>query len=142
MSTDNRPRVLLVDDSVGDVQLTRIAFEESGIQIALTAAATAKEALQLLSAQSRRPLFDMILLDLNLPDASGHDILAYCKRHDHLRDIPVAIVSTSDYPKDRQRAADLGAVEYIVKPNSFMRFVELLQGLERWLPSANGAQRS
>jgi CheY-like chemotaxis protein len=129
--TASKPRVLLVDDNPGDVQLTRIAFEESGFRVDLTAATSVKEAKRLLRADDAR--FDLVLLDLNLPDAPGHDLLAYCKQCPLLASLPVVVVSTSDYSRDRQRAADLGAVGYIVKPNSFTRFLELLQQLRPWL---------
>ena len=128
-------QVLLVDDNPGDIQLTRIAFEETGLAVELTAAMTAAEARQLLGAGG----YDLILLDLNLTDASGHDVLRWCKQQPALKSIPVVIVSTSDFPKDLQRSQELGAVDYIVKPNSFARFIELLKGLESWLCS--GARR-
>lgn len=130
MSENRCARVLLVDDNPGDIQLTRIAFEESGLPVQLVAVTTAAEARQRLA----EPEFDLLLLDLNLTDASGHDVLAWAKAQPALRDLPVVIVSTSDYSKDQERAAELGAVGYIVKPNSFSRFVELLSELEPLLP--------
>jgi CheY-like chemotaxis protein len=131
-------RVLLVDDNLGDIQLTRIAFEESGLPVELEAAHSQAEARDLLRGYAdgrsgERP--DLILLDLNLIDGSGHELLAYIKRQTLLADIPVVIVTTSDYPQDRARSAALGATDYVVKPNSFDSFVQILQGLEPLLPS-------
>ncbi|RFA30537.1 hypothetical protein CAI21_05685 [Alkalilimnicola ehrlichii] len=131
MSKEDTADVFLVEDNPGDVQLTRIAFEESGLRVRLTVARTAAEARSILTrAQTQRRRYDLILLDLNLTDASGHDLLAWCKRQPRLADVPVVVVSTSDYYRDRQRAAELGSIGYIVKPNSFMDFVDMLAGLE------------
>lgn len=131
-------RVLLVDDNPGDIQLTRIAFEETGLPVELEAARSQAEARELLRSymdgrSGMRP--DLILLDLNLSDGSGHDLLAYIKRKTPLADIPVVIVSTSDYPQDRALSAALGASGYVVKPNSFDNFVQILQGFEPLLSS-------
>ena len=130
-------RVLLVDDNPGDIELTRLAFEESALPVELVTARSQREARDLLrrcadGADGFRP--DLIRLDLNLIDGSGHELLAYIKQQGPLADIPVVIVTTSDYPQDRNRSAELGASGYIVKPNSFERFIQILRGLGRLLP--------
>lgn len=125
-------RVLLVEDNPGDIQLTKIAFEESGLNVRLETVSSYREARQLLALLRAAPVEqrpDLILLDLNLVDGSGHDLLAYLKQQPSLADIPVVIVTTSDYPQDRARSAALGAADYVVKPNSFDRFVEILRSL-------------
>lgn len=131
-------RVLLIDDNPGDIQLTRIAFEESGLPVELQAASSQAEAKVVLAGYCdglghQRP--DLILLDLNLVDGSGHELLAHIKRQPRLADIPVVIVTTSDYPQDRRRSAALGASDYVVKPNSFDTFVDILRGLAPLLAS-------
>lgn len=131
-------RVLLIDDNPADIYLTRIAFEESGLAVDLCTAQSQREARRLLddvrAASEPRP--DLVLLDLNLVDGSGHDLLAYIRQQPQLADIPVVIVSTSDYPQDRARSASLGATDYVVKPSSFDRFVEILRGFAPLLSGA------
>lgn len=131
MTDRSQPRVLLVEDNPGDVQLTRIGFQEAGVPVCLTVASTVAAAQQQLAGAADG--FRLILLDLNLPDASGHELLDWCRRQEGLRDLPVVIVSTSDYPGDRQRASALGASGYIVKPNNFSAFVDRLAELARYL---------
>lgn len=133
-------RVLLVEDNPGDIELTKIAFEESGIAVQMETASSYREAKQLLASLRAGPAERwprLILLDLNLVDGSGHDLLAYLKQQQGLREIPVVVVTTSDYPEDRARSAALGAAGYIVKPNSFDRFVEILQELSPLLERAD-----
>jgi CheY-like chemotaxis protein len=124
-------RVLLIDDNPADIQLTKIAFEETGLPVQLQSASSKREATALLEelqkSPERRP--HLILLDLNLIDGSGHEVLAYIKQQPALAATPVVVVSTSDYPQDQTRSAALGAAGYVVKPNSFDRFVEILRGL-------------
>lgn len=124
--------VLLVEDNPADIQLTRIAFEESGLAVQLEAVTSYREGKQLFESLAVAPAENkprLILLDLNLVDGSGLDLLAYLKLQSNLRDVPVVVVTTSDYPEDRARSVALGATDYVVKPNSFDRFVEILQGL-------------
>ncbi len=120
-------QVLLIEDNPGDIELTRIAFEESGLDVGLQTATSHRDALRQLEALQTAP--DLILLDLNLGDGSGHDVLARVRQDPELSRVPVVVITTSDYPQDRARAADLGATDYVVKPNSFDRFVELVRGL-------------
>ena len=120
-------QVLLIEDNPGDIELTRIAFEESGLDVGLQTATRHRDALRQLEALQTAP--DLILLDLNLGDGSGHDVLARVRQDPELSRVPVVVITTSDYPQDRARAADLGATDYVVKPNSFDRFVELVRGL-------------
>lgn len=124
--------VLLVEDNPGDVELTRIAFEESGLDVQLQAETSLQDARALLDKLencSDEQYPELILLDLNLVDGSGHELLAYIKRQSRFKDIPVVIVTTSDSPQDRARSASLGAAAYLVKPNSFDCFVNALKGL-------------
>lgn len=121
-------QVLLIEDNPGDIELTRIAFEESGLNVGLQTATSLREALRLLDELQAPP--DLILLDLNLGDGSGHDVLAKVRQEPDLAEVPVVIITTSDYPQDRARATALGATGYVVKPNSFDHFVDLVRGLE------------
>lgn len=131
-------RILLVDDDVAAVQLTAIALEESVVRAQLSTAGGMREALDVLTTAARgsaalRP--DLVLLDLNLRDGSGHDVLAAMKAEPALAAIPVVILSTSSNPADVSRALDLGAARYVVKPTGFDEFVLALDQLQELLPS-------
>ncbi len=68
----------------------------------------------------------LILLDLNMPLKSGHEVLHEIKGDPDLRSIPVVILTTSDTPEDISNTYDLGANSYITKPVSFDRLVEVI----------------
>lgn len=129
--------VLLIEDNPGDAALTRIAFEESGLDVQLQVSRNFQDARSLLDgfqSRSGEQHPELILLDLNLGDGSGHELLAYLKQQSSLRSIPVVIVTTSDSPQDRAQSMTLGAAAYVVKPNDFDCFVETLKGLMSFVP--------
>ena len=74
-----------------------------------------------------RPL--LILLDLNLPDMSGVDILKRLKESDHLRTIPVVVLTTTDDATEIQRCYEVGCNFYVTKPVDYERFTKTIQQL-------------
>ncbi|MDP9349733.1 MAG: response regulator, partial [Gemmatimonadota bacterium] len=67
--------------------------------------------------RSRYPLPGLVLLDVKLPRRSGHEVLEWIRAKPVLRRIPVVVLTSSDVPDDRNRAYDLGASSYLVKPS-------------------------
>lgn len=126
-------RILLVDDDNAAVLLTRIALEESRLRAELLTAGGVAEAMQRL-ADADRP--DLVLLDLNLRDGTGHDILAAMKSERSLAAIPVVILSTSSSPADVNLARERGADRYLVKPTEFDEFIDAINALEDFLQPA------
>ena len=68
---------------------------------------------------------DVLLLDLNLPKASGHQVLEKLRAQSKCIDTPVIVVTSSDAPQDREKAARLGAAYYFRKPTDFEEFMML-----------------
>lgn len=125
-------RVLVVDDDTAATLLARLALEESALEADVLTAGGVLECRQLLAEAASRgadALPHLILLDLNLRDGSGHDLLHAIKHDPALREIPVVILSTSSDPYDVQRAMDAGARRYIVKPPDFNEFVDAMTAL-------------
>jgi chemotaxis family two-component system response regulator Rcp1 len=135
--TAERIHILLVEDNLADVRLTREALREVGRAVDLDVAGDGDEALAFLRGEGRhrdRRVPDLVLLDLNLPRKSGHDVLAEMRRDDRLRRLPVIVLTTSVSPSDVEHCYDLGANCYIVKPlvyNEFRRVVALIEDF--WL---------
>jgi chemotaxis family two-component system response regulator Rcp1 len=129
--------VLLVEDSPGDVRLTREAFREANGSVRLHVAADGVEAMEFLNragihADAPRP--DFILLDLNLPRMDGREVLAYIKADDGLRTIPTVILTTSDADADVLRSYELNANAYLKKPVTLEAFENLVQTInDFWL---------
>jgi CheY-like chemotaxis protein len=87
-------------------------------QTDLILAANCREALALLREKSQSDLPQLILLDLNLPDISGIELLRRIKKDEKLHEIPVVILTMSNEDQDIQKSYDLGASSYLVKPIS------------------------
>ena len=124
--------LLLVEDNPGDVKLTREALREAGVANNLTVARDGQEALQVLTAGpgfENRVLPDLVLLDLNLPKLSGHEVLKRVKSDERLKSIPVVVLSTSNAARDISTSYQSHANCYITKPVDYDRFIELIQGL-------------
>jgi two-component system, chemotaxis family, response regulator Rcp1 len=84
-------------------------------------------------AEAKRP--DLILLDLNLPRMSGHEVLAELKADESLRRIPVVVLSTSVAAEDVARSYDLHANVYVAKPVDFDAFAGVIKQIDDFFAS-------
>src|ERR1700709_131669 len=112
----NSPRILLVEDSPGDVRLTQEAFREADKSIEIHVAVDGVDAMNFLNqreghADAPRP--DLILLDLNLPRRDGREVLARIKNDESLKRIPTVILTTSAAEEDIVWSYDLHANVYL-----------------------------
>jgi CheY-like chemotaxis protein len=118
-------QILLIDDDRDDAELFKEALSEINSSIEFTHYEDSKEGLRnLLEKQNRLP--DLIFLDINMPIISGWQCLAEFKKTDHLKDIPVIMFTTSSQPREREIAKELGATDFITKPNEYKMLKELL----------------
>jgi two-component system response regulator len=123
--------ILLVEDSPGEVELFRLALAETLPDCRLRVASDGEHALTLLA---RGELPDLVVLDLNLPRLTGHEVLADLRaaREPRLRRLPVVVLTTSAAPADVQRSYDLFASSHMVKPQDVDRLFELIEALARY----------
>lgn len=132
--------VLLVEDSPGDVRLTREAFRDTNPAIRLHVANDGVEALAFLRQEGRnshapRPV--LILLDLNMPRMDGRELLAYIKEDDILKTIPTVILTTSEAEADVFKSYQLRANCYLNKPVQLDAFENLVKSInDFWLATA------
>jgi CheY-like chemotaxis protein len=130
--------VLLVEDSSGDVRLTREAFRDADSAIHVHVANDGVEALAFLRregvyANAPRPC--LILLDLNLPKMGGLEVLGHIKKDVSLQAIPVVILTTSERQADVSKAYELRANCYLNKPVQWDGFSTIIASLNRfWAP--------
>jgi two-component system, chemotaxis family, response regulator Rcp1 len=124
-------RILLVEDNAGDAQLMRIALAEAMPAARLSVATDGEQAL---AALEGGPPPDLVLLDLNLPRLSGHELLAALRASEDaaLRRLPVVILTTSDAAADVERSYELGAFSHITKPADIDRLFEVVGTLARY----------
>jgi CheY-like chemotaxis protein len=129
--------ILLVEDSPGDVQLTIEALRDAKVSTNLHVAHDGEEALAFLRRTGTfedAPRPDLVLLDLNLPKKSGHEVLTEIKNDPALRRIPVVVLSTSDAASDVLSAYDQNANCYVTKPVDLDRFWEVVRSIDQfWL---------
>ncbi len=129
--------VLLVEDSPGDVRLTREAFKDANKTIHLHVAVDGVEAMAFLrreGAHSHAPRPDLILLDLNLPKMDGREVLTLIKQDDDLKTIPTVILTTSEAEADIVKSYQLQANCYLNKPVQLDAFEALVKSInDFWL---------
>src|SRR5580692_8290658 len=129
--------VLLVEDSPGDVRLTREAFKDAKVHINLHVALDGTEAMAFLKREgdyANVPRPDLILLDLNLPRKDGREVLAEIKESPTLKTIPVVILTTSSSEADILRSYQLHANCYITKPVGLEGFLTVVKSIDNfWL---------
>jgi CheY-like chemotaxis protein len=142
--TGRGPTILLAEDNPADVYLIREALREHGVECAIREASDGKEVLGILSAAAardgHRPL-DLIILDLNLPRHDGIEILQHLQSKPELTHVPVVVLTSSDSPRDRQVATQLGAECYLRKPSSLTEFLNLGAVFRDLLERSNGKAR-
>jgi CheY-like chemotaxis protein len=129
--------VLLVEDSPGDVRLTREAFKDAKVHLNLHVASDGVEAMDFLNRvgkYARVPRPDLILLDLNLPKKDGREVLEEVKESPALKSIPVVILTTSASDADILRSYRLHANCYITKPVGLDGFLDVVKSIDSfWL---------
>jgi chemotaxis family two-component system response regulator Rcp1 len=129
----SRP-VLLVEDDAGELTLLREAFEECRIERTLVTAQTGDEALAVLHGDDTACEPALIVLDLNLPGLSGHELLRRIRNHASTQLTPVVVLSGSDAPTDIARSYEARANAYVTKPETYRDMVELVRAIDRfWL---------
>jgi len=125
--------ILLVEDNLDDVTITKKALKEAKMVNKLYVARDGQEALDFLRhegayqdpASSPKP--GLMLLDINLPKLSGIEVLGHIKRDPQLRQIPVVMLTVSKRDEDIVKSYDNGCNSFIQKPVEFEHFVELVK---------------
>jgi len=138
-----RKVILLVEDLEDDILLIRRAFAAAKLQIPLQVVRDGEEAIAYLmgvgkyAQRDEFPLPDLILLDLKMPKLGGLDVLRWIRSHPHLKAIRVIVLTSSEDIYDVNKAYELGANSFLVKPAEFICYPSLVRTLDRfWLKSA------
>jgi len=135
----NAPHVLVVEDEDTDVELMRHAFERLPVPVHMQVVRDGQEAVEYLtkcsgSSNDPFPFPSLVLLDLKMPRLDGFQVLAWRLQQPTLKDVPFIVLTSSSYDSDRERARELGASDFLVKPSSFLNLIGMLRSLTtRWL---------
>jgi two-component system, response regulator len=132
---DRDVEILLIEDNPEDAELTQRALRKHNLANRLVWVKNGALGLDFLFARgayANRSIDDsprLVLLDLNLPKVSGHEVLQQVKADPRTRKIPVVVLSSSTQDKDILRTYDLGVNSYVSKPVQFEEFARVVAQL-------------
>jgi CheY-like chemotaxis protein len=133
--------ILSAEDESTDRLILQIAYRGTGLPHSLVFVQDGVEAVDYLAGKPpysdrlANPLPGLLMLDLKMPRMDGFDVLAWLTGQPELRDLPVVVLSSSSNDADVERARNLGARDYLVKPHDFRDLTRMLRELvDRWLP--------
>lgn len=126
--------IVMVEDDEGHARLIEKNIRRAGVSNEIVPARDGRTALDLILGEDRsgrasEGRYLLILLDLNLPDMTGLDILEKVKGNPHTRHLPVVILTTTDDAAEIKRCYDLGANVYITKPVEYDSFANAIRQL-------------
>jgi CheY-like chemotaxis protein len=150
---NERQTILLVDDSENDLVLMRRAFQMAKCNIPLQEVRNGEEVIAYLKGEGpygdriKFPLPTVVLLDLNMPKKDGFDVLAWVRAQPGLKRLTVIILTASMRGEDVERAFDLGATSFLVKPSNLEALTAMMRCLYEWIqinqfPPLNEAGRN
>src|ERR1700685_85268 len=124
--------IAMIEDDEGHARLIEKNLRRAGVHNEIVPLADGASAITFLLGSDGSGLVNqgrslLILLDLNLPDMSGIDILKRLKENQHLRSSPVVVLTTTDDRSEIQRCYDLGCNVYVTKPVDYEKFAHAIQ---------------
>src|SRR5215510_4655094 len=124
--------ILLVEDNPHDAELTQRALKKIDLTARVAVARDGAEALEYLFSNRPRP--KVVFLDLKLPKIDGVEVLRRLRADDHLKSIPVVVLTSSQEERDINECYKLGVNSYVVKPVEFDKFYQVVGDLAQyWL---------
>jgi CheY-like chemotaxis protein len=137
---ESRLEILLVEDNPADVRLIGDVFEDMNANLQLNVAPDGEDALDFLFRRGKHinaPGIDLVLLDLNLPIMTGHDVLREIRANSGTRLLPVIILSSSNAARDVRKAYGEHANGYIKKPRDLDGIYKAIDSLKTfWFETA------
>jgi len=129
--------ILSVEDNSDDVLLIGTAFRKAKVSARLEFVTDGDQAIEYFSASPGKAIPTLVLLDLKLPKKSGLEVLAWIRSQPHLKRLPIVILTSSSQHEDIDKAYDLGANSYLVKPGNIDGLIELARAVDSYWLTAN-----
>src|SRR5439155_1639761 len=136
MNNTQHVTIVMIEEDEGHARLIERNIRRAGIMNEIRHFADSGSALMYLNNDENGPALNgpaLVLLDLNLPDMNGADILADIKSNEKLRRTPVVVLTTTDDKVEIQRCYDLGCNVYITKPVNYESFADAIRQLGLFL---------
>lgn len=139
MTQTLRPPILLVEDDDGHARLLERTLRRAGLGHRIVRVADGEEALEYLAAadgvidNDQHPIPGLILLDIRMPRLDGFEVLSRVRRDVRHRHTPIIMLTSTDNQQEINRAYELGASGYVVKPVNIDRFTDRVMALGRFL---------
>jgi CheY-like chemotaxis protein len=139
----NNQYILLAEDDPNDVLLIQRAFQKAGLEEILKVVRDGEEAIEYLSGhdayadRERFPLPFLVLLDLKMPGTNGFEVLRWVRSEREFKRLLVVVLTSSNLQEDVDRAYELGANSYLVKPVEFAEMVNMIQRFEAYWSEIN-----
>ena len=129
---DKMLNILLVEDDQVDIMNVKRAFDKNRITNPLYVATNGLDALEMLRSNAVPPDRRLILLDLNMPKMTGIEFLRALRSDRELSATPVVVLTTSNDERDKIDAYNLNVAGYLLKPVTFINFVEVMAALNKY----------
>ena len=132
--------ILVADDDSNDIFLLKRAFLKAGVDVHMEFVRDGEQVIRYLKTGDRReetPMPELLLLDLKMPRVNGFEVLEWIRHQPGLRRLLIIVLTSSDEPRDINRAYDLGANSYLVKPCSIERLAGIAEHLYNYWINLN-----
>jgi CheY-like chemotaxis protein len=129
MPASGKVPILIVEDDATIRFLLQTAAQRCGLFEPVVTAADGQAALEMLHANAPGNLAAIVLTDLNMPRMTGHELLRAIKADPVLRPLPVAVITSSDLPEDRELALAEGACLFVIKPYGIDALMKIFAAL-------------
>jgi CheY-like chemotaxis protein len=142
------PTLLIAEDDDNDFVFLERALKLEKFEANIQRACDGAEAIDYLCGENQfadreaYPLPHLLVLDLKMPLRNGFDVLAWLRERSELETLPVVVLSSSEEPADVQKAYELGASGYLVKPSSYLSYSEIVRTLGEFLVNGGKRERS
>lgn len=128
-----KSKLLLIEDNYADVFIFKEALNNESFPAELSVISNGRDALKYFERSESGDLPDLVLMDLNLPQINGFEILQKIKANIYFKNIPIVVLSTSTWALDKEKCKQLGAAEYFTKPIDFNGYAYIINSLKQLL---------